>query len=305
MKLAFTSQSRYFILILSIICCTSEILYQLDVSFDNSKLTSKLKVCDKQRPIDAVSDFLIIEGLHNNYVTDPDWIEQIYNKICADTSICNSSSSLDKIASKFLSQHQPSSHVIWNGDTTKPFAFILREGYDSIDTANCICSKVFCTADDNHALTSLIDNEILTRMKQNEEAAQRDEQVQFSSDNHYITLGLIPTSTASDALSRETAMASTDSVLRHAYQALARRFHPDKHHLSSPEQRTRVTETFRKVHFAYETLSDAVLRRQHEESLGWRQIAPVPHQGGMHFSINGMDVHLGGGGGFSYTIVFG
>jgi hypothetical protein len=276
------------------------------VSFDNSELKSRLKVCDKQRPIDAISDFLIIEGLHKNYVTDQNWIDQIYQKVCADTLLCNSSSELDKTASNFLSKHQPSSHVLWKDDTTKPFVFILREGYSGEETANCICSKVFCTAVDIQSLILLIDDDIAMRMRQNEEAAKRDEQLQFSSDNHYITLGLITLSTKSDELSRKTAMASSDSILKHAYQSLARRFHPDKHHLSSPEQLTRVTEIFRKIHFAYETLSDPVLRRQHEELLGWRQVVSPPHStgGGMHFNINGVEVHLGGNG-FSYTIVFG
>jgi curved DNA-binding protein CbpA len=80
--------------------------------------------------------------------------------------------------------------------------------------------------------------------------------------NHYDVLG-VP-------------KGSSTAQIKDAYHTLARRFHPDRFHQSSPELRTRIESAFARMAQAYEVLSDTKQRDTYDQAGTTRRTRKSP-----------------------------
>lgn len=151
-------------LAVSSLLTTATILFDLEVA----GFSSRLRICQAERPADAVANFLIQQGNHDeNLVPRHSDYQKLLKAVCLSISSHLEyefiSCTEDDEPNDFLDMRQKYiTAVLGDGNELR---IILREGYSSNHIARCVCSKISCTFSDFEALEDYMKEFALLNLK--------------------------------------------------------------------------------------------------------------------------------------------
>jgi hypothetical protein len=240
-----------FLFPLKIVFCNNiGIVYTLEIFIDEKVQAKKVDICNGQRPADAIADFLLAYGFHDNLVIDSTLYDVLIDKVCKDSKICD--------------YEEPN---ILMFPSAKPYFAIVREKMDDLivflrvnqsltSIVECLCIKINCSRQDK----ANIEIEIINVIQHSEDIQAhielKKETEHFFSSNFYEVLGF-----------KDNFASIKISEIRKAYIELAKKYHPDR----NPTQKLWATEIFKNISLAYMVLSSTKLRFKYDIEQGYRE----------------------------------